>query len=258
MRTKESWEIAMSRRRQVALGSIRRNWIRLGWIFTNPGLALTRVVRGRNFFVDVPWATIRSIVGKDWTVVEAGAADGTDTVRLAQLVPAGKVVAFEPMQELWVLCSERLASMDNVVVERYALDTNSGLRVMYASDDGSSITGSSSLLAPSLHSDLHPETRFTTRRHVETISLDEYFESAVGELPKFAWLDLQGLEMAVLMASPRVRSHLQAIYMEVFRIPLYHAAPLFPTVKRQMLDWGFSLTVNQVGAVAGNALFSRQ
>lgn len=236
-------------------------WLTLKWrlllCIRSPRLSLMRVWHGPKFFNQVPLSEIAGIAGIDGVIVEAGAADGADTVQLATLVPEGRVYAFEPFQEMFSRLKIKTQGLGNVTCEQLALASTAGPAKFYSSYQGTEGGDSGSILKPDLHESLYPEIQFHESESVCCVVLDEYFAARGEELPRFAWLDLQGMEIAVLESSPLVRESLSAVWMEVFRVRLYDKAPTYKTVVETMKNWGFHVAVDRVGATAGNILFVR-
>ena len=69
------------------------------------------------------------------------------------------------------------------------------------------------------------------------------------------WLDLQGMELQVLQAAPKTLAITRAIYLELWREPMYAGCPTYTDVVAWMRAAGFDLRVDKVHRVAGNALF---
>ena len=118
--------------------------------------------------------------------------------------------------------------------------------------------GSSSLLRPTGHEQMFPEVEFVETVDVPVTTLDLWAEEFEVGRVDFAWLDLQGMELAVLSASPRVLGGLTAVCMEVSRRELYADGPLYPEVVAWMQSQGFSVAVDRVPVIVGNMLFVRR
>lgn len=230
---------------------------RLGAGFLHPRQSLRRIRRGREAFSAVPWEEIGALIGPGDAIVEAGAADGQDTVALARHFPESPIIACEPVEASFALLTSATVGLANVTALQVALGPVAGSADMYlAQAHGSGAADSSSLLEPTLHSDVYPHVDFVGTQRVEVATLDS-LAADVNVEPKFLWLDVQGTELAILEASPGARNSCQAIFMEVSRVSLYRGMPTYGTVVRQMKSWGFRIVLDQVGAVAGNVLFSR-
>ena len=60
-------------------------WFRFG--LAHPDLLIRRIRMGRRSFADAPWDTLMSELGRTAVILEAGAADGADTLRLQRTFP---------------------------------------------------------------------------------------------------------------------------------------------------------------------------
>jgi FkbM family methyltransferase len=241
----------MSRRRVRKLGR------RLAFVVRHPRAAARRVRFGRDTFTHAPWSQIDGYIDVGSVIVEAGAADGSDTAVLARRYPQAQIIACEPASRSFDMLVKATGGLPNVTRRRLALGAAVGTAELHlACAEGSGSADSSSLLAPTRHEELYPHVSFQGSETVEVTTLDVLAES-LEVAPMFLWLDLQGAELLVLRASPQVRGSARAIYMEVCRVSMYDGMPTYPVVVRQMNDWGFSVDVDRVGAEAGNILFRR-
>lgn len=229
------------------------------WAISDPRTFSWRLRYGQAEFASPPWDEIRAVLREDDCVLEAGAANGADTLRLAAIAAKGLVIAVEPLSAPYEQLAAATRSLANVRPIQVAVSTSNGVAEMLVSQVADESVGpeSSTLLKPREHATFYPEVAFPTIERVWTETLDDLLGSRELPPPQFAWLDLQGMELAVLKASPRVRSSLRAVYMEVSRVELFSGAPKARDVFKVMRNWGFEVRVNRVGAVSGNALFVR-
>jgi FkbM family methyltransferase len=232
------------------------SWLRFG--LSHPGLLIKRIRMGRRAFSDAPWRTLASEIAWTPVILEAGAADGADTLRLQAMFPGAKIYAVEPVPSAFAELEERTRDLKNVVNIPVALSNQNGTAFLnVAMDTASGSADSSSLLTPLEHSSIFPSVKFESRIPVRGLTIDSLISQNELEWPDFLWLDLQGMEIAVLRSSPGTVARVRAIYMEVSRRPLYEGMPLFREVVKAMAEWGFTIRVNQVGPISGNALFMR-
>jgi len=230
---------------------------RVAFAIAHPVMACRRLVRGSRAFSEVPWEEICSFLRSGDDIVEAGAADGLDTVALSRRLPLSRVLACEPVEESFRHLRAATASLSLVTPLRVALGPSNGtVDINVARADVSHAADSSSILRPSRHHKVFPHVRFTGTQSVEMRTLDSLAEQ-YDICPRFLWLDVQGAEIMVLRASPAARAACRAIFMEVSRVSLYEDSPTYAAVVHQMKEWGFRVVVDQVGAVAGNILFAR-
>lgn len=240
----------------MSLHRVRKLGRRLAFAVRHPRAAARRLRFGRESFTRAPWSQIDGYVDAGSVIVEAGAADGSDTAVLARRYPQAQIIACEPASRSFDMLVKATEHLPNVTRRKLALGAAVGTAELHlACAEGSGSADSSSLLAPTLHEEIYPHVKFQGTETVEVTTLDALTQS-LEFTPTFLWLDLQGAELLVLAASPRVRSSVRAIYMEVCRVSMYEGMPTYPTVVEQMKKWGFNISVDQVGADAGNILFA--
>ena len=96
---------------------------------------------------------------------------------------------------------------------------------------------------------------------VQTVTLDDWAQENNIDHVDFMWLDMQGVELDVLKASPKILGQTKAIYCEVEFIEAYEGQPLYGDVKSWLQQQGFSIVakdfVDQTTWFFGNVLFVR-
>jgi len=193
------------------------------------------------------------------TILEAGAFDGRDTERFAQLWPEGIVYAFEPMPSLAAKVREATADLANVVLVEAALGVDdSGSVDLYTFAEDQNEHGSSSILRPGDHLDVAPEIQFHRKLTVRSIMLDEWFSSIERTSIHLMWLDLQGAELKVLERGVLALSKTEVIHIEVSRRPLYEGGATFRQVHRFLRHNGFKLMAARIPVRSGNAIYVRR
>lgn len=197
-------------------------------------------------------------------IVEAGAFNGTDTIRLAQQWPQGTIHAFEPIPALYEILIKNTASFSNIHCYPLALSNANGSAPMYVSekpDRPQKPSQASSLLVPKerlIHSAIH----FPYTIPVTTITLDTWAQKHHISHIDFAWLDIQGQELAVLTASPHILATIKVLYLEVSFIESYEGQPLYGEVQQWLTTQGFQEIgrdfENTTDWFFGNSLFVRK
>lgn len=193
----------------------------------------------------------------DPIIIDAGAHDGTDTKELALLWPDGMIYAFEPVPSLFYRLCNRTLYLHNVRQHQEALGSKTGIAIFHVS--GGSSDGSSSLLAPKRHLDFHPSVSFDQMIDVNVFTLDDW--AAIHDIQKIdlMWLDMQGSELAMLKASPRMLATTKVIYTEVSLVELYEGCPLYDEVKNWLSLQGFEVVWEGLPwPDGGNVLFVRK
>lgn len=165
-------------------------------------------------------------------IVEAGAFTGSDSVKIAHLWPLAKIHSFEPVPELFALLQERTKEYPNIICYPFGLGTHNGTATLHLAQKPTKITQASSLLAPKERLHNSPIT-FTKTIEIPIITLDAWAERYQIERIDLLWLDLQGMELAVLKTAPHIIKKIKTIHIEVATSERYTGQPLHHEVK----DW---------------------
>jgi len=187
----------------------------------------------------IPKSYIKRFLPKNPVVVDAGAHIGRDTIEMARMWPSGTIHAFEPIPQLYSQLELNTASTKNITCYPMALSDRLGsfpIHVSSGFDDGSS-----SLLAPREHLTVHPQVEFLETIHVPTTTLDSWAKDNDISRVDFLWLDLQGHELSVLKASPKVLRTVIAIHTEVSLKTMYEGSALYPELRSWLEQKGFEV-----------------
>jgi len=188
--------------------------------------------------------TVQPLLPRDPVIVEAGGFDGTDTIKVAQFWPLGSLHTFEPVPELFAVILNRISGyFGRVRAYPLALADYNGTSVFYLSvhrASPGSVGGSSSLLEPKEHLIYDRDISFPRTITVQTRKLDDWAKD--NEIPKvdFLWLDMQGYDLNMVMAS-ELAKNARAIYIESLFVEAYKGQYLYRDIKKWMLDNGFVL-----------------
>lgn len=194
---------------------------------------------------------------KDPVVVEAGAHNGTDTRELSKAWPDGTIYAFEPIPSLFKNLTGVERFCDNVKSHQMALGPETGTAVFHVS--GGTSDGSSSLKPPKEHITYHPNVSFQSSIKVDVMTLDDWAQKNNVKKVDFMWLDMQGSELDMLKASPRMLATTRAIYTEVSMVELYEGCPLYDEVRAWLESKGFVVVREEIPwQDGGNVLFVRE
>jgi FkbM family methyltransferase len=207
----------------------------------------------------IPYSTIARYIPKDPVILEAGAANGVNTLEMAEYWPLCRIHAFEPVPAAREALLKRTASCrERVDVYPFALGEQPGSFPMFVSGDGDADDSqSSSLLAPSLHAAEFDFVKFGRRISVAVNTIDRWTEEQKIKQVDFLWLDMQGYELCALRGAEAILPGVQAIHIEVSNVALYEGAPLAPEVYRFMATKGFKPVVEALFRISGNVLFAR-
>ncbi|MFA6066322.1 MAG: FkbM family methyltransferase [Candidatus Babeliaceae bacterium] len=184
---------------------------------------------------------LKKYLPQDLVIVEAGACDGGDTMRMAHVFKNGFIHSFEPVPQLFQCVLKNTQNLYNVKAYPYALSDKNGNVDMYISTldrDPHSPSASSSLLPPKEHL-RYSDVRFNSIITVPGITLDSWAQYYNVDHIDFMWLDMQGFELNVLKASPRIFKTVKAIFTEVSFVEAYAGQYLFEDVKAWLENEGF-------------------
>ncbi|HSX26856.1 MAG TPA: FkbM family methyltransferase [Chlamydiales bacterium] len=177
-------------------------------------------------------------------IVNAGAFDGKDSGLMAHFWLGGHIHSFEPVTELYQILEGRAANFPNLSTYHVALGDHCGPQLIYLSKHASDlahVSQSSSLYPPKEHLKWAPEIAFDRTEIVDVATLDQWAEAQGVERVDFLWLDMQGYELPMMKASPKILSRVSAIFTELEFVEAYEGQPLYQEVRQWLEDQGFAL-----------------
>lgn len=205
----------------------------------------------------IPKKTIAKYLPKNPVIAEAGAHVGVDTAEMAKLWPLAEIHAFEPVPAVYEQLVNNIRGYDNVTTYQLALSTRTGKQNIFIS--GGRSDGSSSLLRPKEHLRVHPDVSFDKTLQVKTITLKDWIPKYKIRQPDFLWLDLQGLELAVMKASPSVIRNAKVIYTEASLIETYENTAIYKDIRDWLAKQGFKPVIEKFPwEDMGNVLFIKK
>jgi FkbM family methyltransferase len=171
-------------------------------------------------------------------ILDAGAHNGSDSREFSQLLPSATIIACEPVPNLFQTLKENTQDCTNIIYVQKALSSQRGEAWIYVSQGGDA---SSSLLIPEQQKfqQYFPHITFPYALKIETLTLDDLAEELQLDHIDFLCLDLQGVELMVLKAAPKILKTVKAIYTEVNYTSVYENTPLYPEVKAWLEENGF-------------------
>jgi FkbM family methyltransferase len=210
------------------------------------------------------FALFKDLLPNNPIIVEAGAFNGNDTKRMATLWPEGHIHAFEPVPEIHALLEETTQNIANVTRHPIALSNFNGKQSFHISQHpkrpGKPFQAGS-LLEPEKRLSWSPAT-YPTTCTVTTVTLDTWAEREGITALDLLWLDVQGYELPILKASPKILPHITLIFVEVNFIEAYKGCALYPEVKEWLESQGFEQIAydfaDQTSWFFGNALFAKK
>ena len=205
---------------------------------------------------EFPKNAIYKYLPKNPLIIEAGCANGIDTVLFATDFPMGKIVALEPLPELFKIARTEFSAFSNINLHQLALSSESGTTKTLYAGAHNNFHQSSSLLKPSDHFNYYPEIDFTREIEVKTINISDLMKLSGFERVDLLWLDLQGHELTVLESTdPLILKTIRVLHIEISRKPLYEGAPSYVEVSNFMIKNGFKLVKKRMPLATGNAIY---
>jgi FkbM family methyltransferase len=187
-------------------------------------------------------------------IVDAGAHIGIDSQYFASKFPQGQIFSVEPVNEIFQALSIRMNDYKNSTLVKVGLAKISGIASINLSSGESD--ASSSLLVPKDHLAHHPNVYFKDSEQIEVQTLDDFIAFNGIKMIDLLWLDLQGMEPAVLRASPSALKKIRLIHTEVSFVETYQGVELFREFNSFFVSHGFKLLkLNKDFRDMGNALY---
>jgi FkbM family methyltransferase len=187
---------------------------------------------------------VKPYLPKNPVILEAGAFDGSDSLKILKFWPKAKLHSFEPVPQNYKLLAEKAKKHDNMRTYPIALSNANGSAKFYVSEHSNNpgVPGqSSSLLAPKEHLAYAPTVLFKNEITVPTLTIDTWAaEYGVNKID-FMWLDMQGFELNALKACPHILKTVKAILTEVEFVEAYEGQYLYEEVKKWLESQGFEL-----------------
>ena len=194
-------------------------------------------------------------------IIDAGAFDGKESIELAKFWPHGKIHSFEPIPQVYQTLLTATQEQKNIKTYPIALSDKSGKAQMHVSewpDKPGVCSASSSLLAPKDHLK-YSHIPFPKTITVPIITLDEWAEKNGVDHVDFLWLDMQGYELNMMKASPKILKTVKAIVTEIEFVEAYTGQYLYWDIKKWLEQEGFEMiAINTSPLWFGDALFVRK
>lgn len=216
-----------------------------------------RTLKPARIYTDDNKKIIAKYTPKNPIIIEAGTCDARDTLQMLQQWKKSKIYTFEPIPELFSKASEKLKNTKNVKMYPLALSNINGEAEIHVS--GGLSDGSSSILPPLKHLDVHPDVSFTHKIKIKCVTLDEWVKKEKIEKIDLMWLDMQGMEYNALQAGQEILKNTQAIFTEVSLIETHQGVILYPEFRKWLESCGFEVVWEDLPYKdMGNVLFVRK
>lgn len=203
----------------------------------------------------IPKKEIAQYLPEHPVILEAGAHTGKDTVQMVWAFKPTHIYAIEPVISVFKRLDVRTNSFLNITCYNLALGEFNGMSNMYVSCGASD--ASSSLLEPKEHLTNHPHVHFSSSELIRITTLDTFaFEKRIPKID-FMWLDLQGMELAVLKQGTHILKTVMAIYTEVSEGEEYEGQARYSELRDWLSGQGFKVEKESLQNGNGNVLFIR-
>jgi FkbM family methyltransferase len=174
-------------------------------------------------------------------VLDVGANDGAFGERLRQSGYAGRILSFEPLDEVFDILQRKAAADPAWDAIRTAVGDRNGT----ADLNVSGMTVSSSLLPmEALHVDVAPQSTYRGRQTVPIRTLDALLNERPGGMPAtpcYLKIDAQGYEGKVLDGAVATLRRAPVLELEISTRSLYEGSPLFPEMLARVTSLGYTL-----------------
>lgn len=172
------------------------------------------------------------------TIVDVGANVGQFSLMAAELHPAARIFAFEPIPRAADRFEAVFHGNPRVTVNRCAIGETQRSDTLHLSgrDDSSSL-----LPISELQTTMHPETAEVGQLEVEVKPLDRVLTPADLAKPALLKIDVQGAELEVLKGCASLLSSFDHIYAELSFVEFYSGQPLCDEVIAYLAQHGFAL-----------------
>ena len=183
--------------------------------------------------------------GIDW-VLDVGANEGQYASELRRMGYRGRIVSFEPIQEVGVRLRANMAGDEGWEFRALALGAEDGTAPIQVGAE----TATSSLLKPSDYLvERASHARSVRTEEVKVARLDTIFDPAWRGRRLWLKLDTQGFEMNVLRGATASLAEVGMVQLELSLRPLYVGEPGFLEVAAWLAERGLELVGLEPGFV---------
>lgn len=183
---------------------------------------------------------LKKVLPKNPVIIDAGAYNGDDSVAFSKLWPQGKIYAFEPVPSMYPVVVRNTKNIHNIYCFPLALSDHNGTATFFLSSAGQGDVGASSLLQPKECLNYYPHIKFDKKTEVATMTLDSWAQANQVDHVDLLWFDLQGAELMVLKAAPKIVRTAKVVYVEVEFVEIYAQQGLFLEVDDWLKKEGFT------------------
>jgi FkbM family methyltransferase len=197
---------------------------------------------------------------QDPIIVEAGAYQGRDTLKIAQRFPEGTIYAFEPLRTAFPKLCEAVTPFTNVICLNQALNDTSGVKNFYICHGtyGQSpvFEFHSSLLPPTKDMEVH---LLGPIEKISCVSLLDFCEKEKIQKIDMLWLSAEGNEKQILVGMHHLLSDVSLVYIRTQLFQSRLSMTLFQDLRKFMGKNGFVLLSHFfLPNIHGDALFVKK
>lgn len=231
---------------------------RLLFFSKNPKKCILHILSRNKDYSRITISDLKKYMTDTKVIIEAGSADGVDTLLFAKNFDKATIFAIEPVEKQYAFLLEKFKRFNNIKLTRVALSSRTEPVSIFVGKSNGEIggMGSSSLLKPTLHKHYFPQINFSETQIAEAVTLDKFIKDNDIEIVDLLWLDIQGMELDVMKSSEfEIRRKVKLIHLEISRIKFYDAMPSEKDIRSFLENIGFRCVIDKVGAISGNALY---
>jgi len=193
-------------------------------------------------------------------VLDVGSRNAKESIALKGFFSNARVYAFECNPPAIELCKQNIGSRTDITLITKAVSDVNGTVDFFAIDPEKTVTshadgniGASSLFVA--NPDYPYEKYHQEKITVESITLEQWAESAGVQDIDIMWIDLQGAELKAFQGMGNLLSRTKVIYTEIEFKKIYLGQPLFREVDSYLSARGFCLLKLYPSGWSGNALY---
>lgn len=198
----------------------------------------------------------------NYTIVEVGARDCTETVMFDMRLPSSKIFAFECNPDTLPKCHKAVSDKKNITLIEKAVTDHEGEVTFYQINNEKTITNHPHGTNPGASSIFEANEEYSLEKYsqnkitVPTTTIKKFSEEYNVDHVDLMWMDIQGAELMALQGAKDFLDKIALIHLETEFFSIYKNQPLFPELKSFLNKKGFRLyTFTTFGKFAGDAIF---
>lgn len=170
------------------------------------------------------------------TIIDIGANEGQFASKMRRLLPAAKIISFEPIPEVYERLRIRFENDPLFVVYPYALGEKEEKKKFHINQKHDS----SSLLHIQSHANHFDGSKEVKEQEVQVKRLEDVLADVDLPQPMLLKIDVQGFEKPVILGAGKLLNRAKIILSEVSFVELYKDQALFDDVYTILKEAGFA------------------